>query len=860
MKFLDLADNSPHSGCSGKKRDQLMHDLSRPEFRPSSPLLSGLLMRMTQVRSAAALLAVMLLVAWPGMASASVLYLNEFNAVGVGIFLNGGTASEDDDGGLAADIYLGRVPGNGGNWFELVLTEDGADLRGWTFEVWVEGVLETTLSLSQDSLWTQLQAGTIITVSEDQAEDVSYDPASGDWWINVRANEFGSGLYISATPFSVNNNDWQLVIKDATGATVFGPAGEGIGGSGSINSREVYRLEENPSAFIEATTLCYDDASSDSSFGQPNPWSGGSRVQDFGPLRTGGAPTSQCDDTDLTVLGFDIERLLQVEITMLPADYESLRREQRTLMDTFGGRCGDAPAPSPYTFYPAEVTVDGTTIDNAGVRKKGFFGSVSRSKPSFKIDFTEYGGDERVYGLERMTLNNLQQDPSLMDQCIGYRLFEDAGLVASRCNFAHVTLNGVSLGIYSNVESIKEPFLRRNYGDSTGNLYEGSVGDFRDNWIGVIEKKNNNDATDLEAIQAALEIADDTASLTALAQLIDIDKYLTHWALDGLIGNWDGYSGNANNYWLYKNPGTGLYEFFPWSLDDLFGRGNPFAGLNSEARTVFDNAAISNRLWKMEPIRLQYEARINQLIATVWDESVISDRIDQMEALITPIAGDLSGAITETRDWIEGRAAKVASDFSAGPPGYATTLQGKNCLEIQGEISADFSTTYTDPMGLTPPAGSLFSLNSFEFSGVNSLTSLGVAFGPSEEFGIDMLALRLIGLTEFPYGLIANIPMYEEDLVAGTAGPIILGDTIGSLLLNLNLQNLANIFPRGFVVNPRLQLDQLSLVSGGATSGTIEADLAAWIPHPVPEPSGGVLLAAGGVMLLALGRRRLLRS
>ena len=793
------------------------------------------------------------------MAPAAVVYLNEFNAVSVGNFLNGGTLLEDDDGGLAADVFLGRVPGNGGNWFELVLTEDGADLRGLILEIWVEGVLETTLSFSQDPLWTQLQAGTLITVSEDQPEDVSYDPSSGDWWINVRANEFGSGLYVSATSFSVNNDNWQLIIKDSSESILFGPAGEGIGGSGAVNSREVYRLEENPSGFIEPTTLCYDDASTYSSFGQPNQWSGGERVQDFGPLRTGGAPTSQCDDTDLTSLAFDLDRLLQVEITMLPADYESLRREQRTLMDTFGGRCGDAPAPSPYSFYPADVTVDGTTIQNVGVRKKGFFGSVSRVKPSFKIDFTEYGSEQEVYGLERMTLNNLQQDPSLLDQCIGYGLFEDAGLVASRCNFAHVTLNGTSLGIYSHVESIKEPFLLRNYGDSTGNLYEGSIGDFRDNWIGVIEKKNNNDSTDLEAIQAALEIEDDTASLTALAQLVDLDKFLTHWALDGLIGNWDGYSGNANNYWIYKAP-SGLYEFFPWSLDDLFGRGNPFGGLNSEARTVLDNSAISNRLWQMEPIRLQYEARINELISTVWDEAVILERIDRMEALITPVAGDLSSAIDETRNWISGRAAKVASDFSGGPPDYATTLQGKNCLEIQGAISADFSTTYTDPMGLTPPAGSSFTLNSFDFPGVSSLTALGVAFGPSEEFGTNMIALRLIGLTNFPFGLIANIPFYEEDLAVGTSEPFALGDTIGSMLLNLNLQNIQNIYPRGFVVNPQLQLDEAGLVSGDAASGTIEADLAAWVPHPVPEPSAGVLMVAGGFMLIALRQRRLRRE
>ena len=678
----------------------------------------------------AALLLMALILVLPRFGSAATLHLNEFNAVSSTKFLNGGTITADDDGGLAGDVYLGRVQGNGGDWFELVLTEDGIDLRGWQLEIWVEGVLETTLVLSEDSLWTQLQAGTIITVSEDQPEDVSYDPASGDWWINVEADTGASGMYVTATSFSVNNDDWQLIIKDSTGTVVFGPAGEGIGGSGGVSSIEIFRLEENPSAFITASSLCYDNGNTYSSFGQPNEWSAGTRVQDFGPLRTGGAPTSQCDETDLTDLAFDSSRLIEIDIVMSPEDYESLRKEQRNLMDTFGGRCGDAPVPSPYNFYAAEVTVDGTTLAVVGVRKKGFFGSVSRTKPSFKIDFTEYGGETKIYGLERLTLNNLQQDPSLLDQCLAYPLFREAGGVASRCSFAHVTVNGTSLGIYSNVESIKDPFLFRNYGDSTGNLYEGAVADFRENWIDVIEKKNNSEASDLEAIKAALEIEDDTQALAALSAQIDFDKFLTYWALDGLIGNWDGYSGNANNYWFYKNPSTDLYEFFPWSLDDVFGRDNPFAGGVAEARTVFDNSSISNRLWQIESVRLQYETRINELLATVWDETALLLQIDQMEALISPVAGDLSGPIADTRSWIQGRAATVASAFASGPPSYATTLAGKNCLEIQGQISSDFSTTYTDPIGTAPPAGSTFSTDSFNFNGTTSITALGVAFGP----------------------------------------------------------------------------------------------------------------------------------
>ena len=783
------------------------------------------------------------------------LILNEYNAVSSSSFLNGGDALSDDDGGLAGDVSLGRVAGNGGDWFEIVITENNCDFRNWLIEIYEEGDLDTTLELTQDVLWTQLQAGTILTVSEDQPEDVSYAPELDDWWINVRADSDASGTYITASSFPVNNDDWRIVIKDAEGVVRYGPAGEGIGGSGGVNSREIYKLEEDPSAFVLPTANCYDDSDTFSTFGQPNRWSDGLKIQNFEPLRTGSAPTSQCNESDLRAIGFEPDRLLEIEIVMSPADYELLRREQLSLMDAFGGQCGDSPAPNPYNFYPAEITVDGTTIPNAGVRKKGFFGSSSPTKPSFKIDFTEFGSEITVYGLERLTLNNLQQDPSLLDQCLGYGLFEKAGLVASRCNFAHVSVNGVSLGIYANVESIKEPFLLDNYGDASGKLYEGSAADFRPNWIDVIEKKNNDDVLDLYAIALALEIEDDAAALAALGDLIDLENFHTYWALSGLIGDWDGYPGNANNYWMYQNPTSGKYEFFPWSLDDIFGRDNPLAGGGAVARTYFDNAAISNRLWQIPEVRLIYQQRIEALVNTIWDETELLAEIDQMNALISPVAGDRTAAVEATRTWIQGRAAKVASDFANGPPSQVSNLPGKNCLEIQGAIEADFSTTYTDPIpfGLVP--GSTLTINSFSLNGFGPLVGVTSLFGPSAEFGRDLSTLRLVGIDTLPFGMVLNIPIYDADIEANTPTPIVLGDTIASQLLRLNLSN-TNLFPIGAVVNASMSFTEVGLNPGDPVSGSVSADLARWTPLPLPEPSGALSIGMGVVCLTLMARRR----
>ncbi len=121
-------------------------------------------------------------------AEAAPLILNEYNGVATTRYLNGGTATLDESGGQATDPHLGRILGNGGDWFELVVTAQTLDIRGWQIAIDDNhGTTVATLTFSQNALLSALKAGTIITVGEDQAEDASYDPLTGDWWIQLQA-------------------------------------------------------------------------------------------------------------------------------------------------------------------------------------------------------------------------------------------------------------------------------------------------------------------------------------------------------------------------------------------------------------------------------------------------------------------------------------------------------------------------------------------------------------------------------------------------------------------------------------------------------------------------------------------------
>lgn len=218
-----------------------------------------------------------------GVSLGAPIILNEYNAVGPTEYL----------GADGSDSSWGRVEGNGGDWFELVVIQDHLNMQDWKFSIDSDTTTLEVLNLTNHSIWSDLRSGTIITISEseDIAEDVSYnpiydphDPAAGDWWINVRANKnYGTGTYIEKQNFPVNNDNWQLTIKDLANAVIFGPVGEGIISDLLVGKDEIFRLEADPSALITPFSN-YDDDKNLSTFGAPNRWGG--NVQDFSQLRS----------------------------------------------------------------------------------------------------------------------------------------------------------------------------------------------------------------------------------------------------------------------------------------------------------------------------------------------------------------------------------------------------------------------------------------------------------------------------------------------------------------------------------------------------------------------------------------------
>jgi hypothetical protein len=223
---------------------------------------------------------------WAGNVWGAAIILNEYNAVDSNDFLGGGTAAADEKGGRASDSYFGQIMGNGGDWFEMVVIKDHLDIRDWKLDIYEDNVLDKTLALTAHAIWKDLRAGTIITVAEDVPSDISYNPAAGDWWINVQANSDGDGLYIEKSSFPVSSKNWQLRIRDCSERVYLDRRGRVSVRPAVSRGTEIFRLETDPSATVTADSPDYDDGSDFSTFGAPNRWG----VQDFGKLRAAMTP------------------------------------------------------------------------------------------------------------------------------------------------------------------------------------------------------------------------------------------------------------------------------------------------------------------------------------------------------------------------------------------------------------------------------------------------------------------------------------------------------------------------------------------------------------------------------------------
>jgi len=388
---------------------------------------------------------------------------------------------------------------------------------------------------------------------------------------------------------------------------------------------------------------------------------------------------------------FAPDHVVVVDIEMRAADWDALRAETRAAEDLIGEGCLTRPTTSPYTWFLADVSVDGVRYADVGVRKKGFYGSASDTKPSLKISLDRYVDGQSHQGIDALTLNNNIADPSQVKQCLGYGRFSAAGLPSSRCALAVVSVNGERIGTFTNVESIDRAFLRRHFDDDEGHLYEGALSDFRPQWVTTFEAKHDDDdRSDLDSVVAALEV-DDASIEAALDTVVDLDRFIDHWALEVLLMHWDGYARQTNNFLVYRSSSSTRFTFIPWGMDVILqdDEALPWEVEGAPPGLAWAEGAIAHRLYRHPPTRARYLSRVRALLSDVWREEEMKDEIAVMRAAILPFIdampeGERALVLSSMDDvarFVDERRATIEARLDAEPPEWDRPLRAPWCLE-----------------------------------------------------------------------------------------------------------------------------------------------------------------------------------
>lgn len=128
-------------------------------------------------------------------------------------------------------------------------------------------------------------------------------------------------------------------------------------------------------------------------------------------------------------------------------------------------------------YSSCTVVIDGEKYGEVAIRAKGNTSlssvkALNSTRYSLKLEFDHYENGKSYHGLDKLCLNNIIQDNTMMKDYLVYQMMADFGVDTPLCSFTYITVNGEDYGLYLAVEGIEDSFLERNYGATSGELYK----------------------------------------------------------------------------------------------------------------------------------------------------------------------------------------------------------------------------------------------------------------------------------------------------------------------------------------------------------------------------------------------------
>jgi hypothetical protein len=288
---------------------------------------------------------------------------------------------------------------------------------------------------------------------------------------------------------------------------------------------------------------------------------------------------------------------------------------------------------APRTDVHGKMVINDEVFENVAVHIRGGLGSFRPiyDKPGLRVDLSKFVPSQKYHGLKELSFHNSVQDASYICEYIGYYMWRLAGIPAPDVTWAKVYINDKYKGLYYIKEVVNKDFLKRWFYNPNGNLYKaktGPISDFNSGpaaW-GLQTNKTKGDTSELAQVANVVSRTPSPQLMDVIWDYVDMDNYITNWAMEILTNHWDGYVQQSwnNNLYIYHDAISGKFYLIPHGVDQLFqGMGGP--QLNTPvARTLYQNASFRKML----------KAKRLEILQTVWDAEKLCAKIDEVRNVL----------------------------------------------------------------------------------------------------------------------------------------------------------------------------------------------------------------------------------
>jgi len=402
-------------------------------------------------------------------------------------------------------------------------------------------------------------------------------------------------------------------------------------------------------------------------------------------------PTETGADLPQITLEFPLE-----EWNKLLANYDLNPKNEKKIVSHFT-----------YTFQGQTVQ-----LDSIGLKLKG---NTSRRRPEsqtgtgpqhnavgtqwnhchFNLDFSKNRDDQRFEGVNKLSLKWFKDDPDYVREMYCYDLFARYGVwTAPQARYCRLTIKvqgdaqPAYYGVYLMIEAVDEDFIAKRQAEWTSNvgfLWKGGYGSdgLNANFVqttsmGVenvkmVPSQSVYYAYDLKTREDELGAgkAELTQFITDLntktgtefkdwiSQKMDIPLFLKTYAVNVLVGMWDDYWVNGNNFYFYFG-GNGKAYFIPYDYDNTLGTSEILANSGTQNPLFWGpmgNRPLVTKILAIPEYQMLYRNYIDELIAS--DDLFAADgsmaRILQWQQGIRPyVPNDTAedmGIYDQPADW-----------------------------------------------------------------------------------------------------------------------------------------------------------------------------------------------------------------